>query len=152
MSRKAARQTVIQLSFANAFGSQEPAEVLEQFFSEEHLASLNEEDLGVSTVSTEKDMEYVRKLVHLISENRDEIDGFIERYSNGWKIERLSKTALAVMRCAICEILYVEDVPASVAVNEAVELAKNYDEPETVSFINGVLGGFVRNEVKTDEQ
>ena len=61
-------------------------------------------------------------------------------------MERISRTALAVLRCAICEILYMDDVPASAAINEAVELAKGYDEPDTVSFINGVLGGFMRGE------
>ena len=55
-----------------------------------------------------------------------------------------SKIALAILRCALCEILYMEDVPERVAINEAVNLAKKYEEPETVSFINGVLGGFVR--------
>ncbi len=61
-------------------------------------------------------------------------------------MDRLSRTALAVLRCAICEILYLEDVPAGAAINEAVELDKKYDEPDTVAFVNGVLVGFVRGE------
>ena len=69
-----------------------------------------------------------------------------QRYSKGWKVGRISRTALAILRCAICEILYVEDVPASAAINEAVELDKGYDEPETVAFVNGVLGGFMKGE------
>ncbi len=77
-------------------------------------------------------------------EKRDEIDAYIERYAHGWKRERISKTALAVLRCAICEIMYMDDVPASAAINEAVELDKGYDEPETVAFVNGILGGFMR--------
>ena len=59
-------------------------------------------------------------------------------------MDRLSRTALAVLRCAICEILYIDDVPAGAAINEAVELDKKYDEPDTVAFVNGVLGSFVR--------
>ena len=50
------------------------------------------------------------------------------------------------MRCAVCEILYMDDVPDAAAINEAVELAKGYDDPDTVAFINGVLGGFMRGE------
>ena len=55
-------------------------------------------------------------------------------------------TALAVLRCALCEILYMDDIPNAAAINEAIELAKGYDAPDTVSFINGVLGGFMRGE------
>ena len=51
-----------------------------------------------------------------------------------------------MLRCAICEILYMEDIPNAAAINEAVELDKGYDEPDVVSFVNGVLGGFMRGE------
>ena len=92
-------------------------------------------------------IELVHKfLVKLIDENRNEFDGFIERYSHGWKVDRISKTALAVLRCALCEIIYMDDIPDSAAINEAVELDKGYDEPDTVAFVNGVLGGFMRGE------
>ena len=92
-------------------------------------------------------VELVHKfLVKLIDENRNEFDGFIERYSHGWKVDRISKTALAVLRCALCEIIYMDDIPDSAAINEAVELDKGYDEPDTVAFVNGVLGGFMRGE------
>ena len=61
-------------------------------------------------------------------------------------MDRISKTALAVLRCALCEIIYMDDIPDSAAINEAVELDKGYDEPDTVAFVNGVLGGFMRGE------
>ena len=91
-------------------------------------------------------MEYITRLVTLTDEHRDEIDEQIRTYARGWKVERISKTALAVLRCALCEILYMEDIPDSAAINEAVELAKGYDEPDTVAFVTGVLGGFMRGE------
>ena len=62
-------------------------------------------------------------------------------------MERISRTALAVLRCAVCEILYMEDIPNAAAINEAVELCKGYDEPDTVAFVNGVLGGIMRGEL-----
>ena len=99
----------------------------------------------------QKQLEYIQRLTRLIAENRSEIDGFIERYAHGWKPERISRTALAVLRCAICEILYMDDIPNSAAINEAVELDKNYDEPDTVAFVNGVLGGFMRGEFPQEE-
>ena len=76
----------------------------------------------------------------------EELDDYIRRYAHGWKPERISRTALAALRCAMCEVLYMDDVPDAAALNEAVELDKGYDEPETVAFVNGVLGGFMRAE------
>ena len=96
-------------------------------------------------------MEYIRRLTTLCVEKREELDDYIRQYAKGWRVERISRTALAVLRCALCEILYFDDVPASAAINEAVELAKGYDEPDTVSFVNGVLGGFMRGEFSAEE-
>jgi len=146
MTRSTAREIAIQLGFAASANGVELDELLDMFFSQEHYESLATEDELFAQRPDKKQMEYIRRLTFLTRENISEIDGFIERYSKGWKLERISRTALAVLRCAICEILYMDDVPASAAINEAVELAKGYDEPDTVSFVNGVLGGFMRGE------
>lgn len=146
MNRKTAREIAIQLGFAAAEGNMAVDELLDGFFSEEHYASLAAEDELFSEYPDDKQMEYIRRLTGLCAEKRSEIDEYIRRYSRGWKTERISKTALAVLRCAVCEILYMEDIPNAAAINEAVELAKGYDEPDTVSFVNGVLGGFMRGE------
>lgn len=147
MTRKAARELAIQLSFAANAAGREPGELADEFFSEEHFATLAEENELYAELPDKRAMEYIRRLTGLIAEKREELDGYIERYARDWRVDRLSRTALAVLRCAICEILYLEDVPAGAAINEAVELDKKYDEPETVAFINGVLGGFVRGEM-----
>ena len=81
-----------------------------------------------------------------------ELNHMIEKYARGWRLERISRVAAAIMRCAMCEILYMDDVPNAAAINEAVELAKGYEEPETVAFINGVLGSFVRGEVEPESE
>lgn len=146
MTRSTAREIAIQLGFAAAASGQEPEALMEMFFSEEHYGSLAAENELFSEFPDERQMEYIRRLTVLTAENRSEIDGFIERYAKGWKLDRISKTALAVLRCAVCEILYMEDVPNAAAINEAVELDKGYDEPDTVAFVNGVLGGFMRGE------
>lgn len=147
MNRKTAREIAIQLGFAGANGNMSFEELLEQFFAPEHYETLAAEDQLFVEFPDDKQMEYIKRMVKLTMENRSEIDGFIERYSKGWKVERISKTALAVLRCAICEILYMDDIPNAAAINEAVELAKGYDEPDTVAFVNGVLGGFMRGEL-----
>jgi len=149
MSRLAARDIAVQLSFACSASKLPPEEVINDFFSEEHIPTLDE-DYDLSVLNSE-DREYVKLLVGTTIENQSELDGYIERYANGWKLERISKTALAVMRCAICEMLYIKDVPVKVSANEAVEIAKGYDTPDTVAFINGVLGGFIRGENIVDE-
>ncbi len=146
MTRTTAREIAIQMSFAAAAGRLEPEALMEDFFSEEHYGSLGAEHEIFSERPDKKQMDYIRRLTLLTAENCSEIDGFIERYSKGWKPERISKTALSVLRCAICEILYMDDIPNSAAINEAVELDKGYDEPDTVAFVNGVLGGFMRGE------
>ena len=146
MTRTTAREIAIQLGFAAA-DTADCAALLEDFFSEEHYASLACEDELFSEYPDKKQMEYIRRLTSLALENRSEIDGFIERYAKGWKPEHISRTALAVLRCAICEILYLDDVPNSAAINEAVELDKGYDDADTVAFVNGVLGGFMRGEL-----
>ena len=161
MKRSAARELAIQLSFAAAAARLDPEDLLESFFDQEHYSTLaGEQELceldfclfASAEYPDETQLDYIRRLTRLTAENRSEIDGFIERYARGWKIERISRTALAVMRCAICEILYMEDIPNAAAINEAVELDKNYDDPDTVAFVNGVLGGFMRGEFPTEEQ
>lgn len=146
MTRTTAREIAIQLGFAAASSKEEVSALMERFFSPEHYETLRGENELYDELPDAKQMAYIRRLTELTMENRSEIDGFIERYAKGWKLERISKTALAVMRCAICEILYMDDIPNAAAINEAVELDKGYDDPDTVAFVNGVLGGFMRGE------
>lgn len=152
MKRTTARELAIQLSFAAAASGMAPAELLDSFFDREHYDSLGAEQELFAEYPDDKQMEYIRRLTLLTAENRSVIDGFIERYAKGWKLERISRTALAVLRCAICEILYLDEIPNAAAINEAVELDKGYDDPDTVAFVNGVLGGFMRGEFPAPEQ
>ena len=151
MTRTMAREIAIQLSFAANAAGVEPESLLEEFFSEEHFKTLAEENELFQEYPDEKQMEYIRRLLCLSCLHRDEIDTYIERYAKDWKLDRISRTALAILRCAICEILYMEDIPNAAAINEAVELDKSYDEPDTVSFVNGVLGGFMRGKFPENE-
>jgi len=141
MTRTAARQLAIQLSFAINAGSDVGPE---EFFHEEYFRALPAEDELFAEVPDEKQMEYIRQLVKGICDYRLELDEIISTYAHGWKISRISRTALAVLRCALYEIRYMPEIPVAASINEAVELAKGYDEPETVSFINGILGSYVR--------
>lgn len=146
MTRTAAREIAVQLGFAAVSSREEVSALMDRFFSPEHYETLRGENELYGELPDEKQMAYIRRLTELTMEHRGEIDGYIERYARGWKPERISRTALAIMRCAICEILYMDDIPNAAAINEAVELDKGYDEPDTVAFVNGVLGGFMRGE------
>ena len=103
MKRSAARELAIQLSFAAAAARLDPEDLLESFFDQEHYGTLAGEQELCSEYPDETQLDYIRRLTRLTAENRSEIDGFIERYARGWKIERISRTALAVMRWALCE-------------------------------------------------
>lgn len=89
--------------------------------------------------------EYAKYLYDGVSGVTEELDGIISQHSNGWKISRLPKVNVAILRLAIYEILHVDDVPDSVAINEAVELTKKYSGSEDASFVNGILGSVYRS-------
>ena len=90
--------------------------------------------------------EFAKNLTFKVTENLDEINAAIERNSVKWKMNRISKVALAVMRLAFCEILYYDDIPVGVSINEAVELCKKYASKDDYSFVNGVLSAIAKEE------
>ncbi len=141
MTRTAARRLAMQLSFAVNGGSDVGPD---DFFDGDYFAALPPEEGLFSETPDEAQREYIRAVVLGVREHREELDAVISRHSRGWKTSRISRTALAVLRCALFELLYMPDIPRAAAINEAVELAKSFDEPETVSFINGILGSFTR--------
>ena len=82
-----------------------------------------------------------------VADHAPELDGYIAKYAKGWNFARIPLVASAIMRVAMYEILYMPDIPHGASINEAVEIAKKYETPETVKFINGILGSFVRQEI-----
>ena len=150
MTRKTAREIAVELCFAAAANEIGTEELLDSFFEPEHYETLKSENDLFSELPDKKQMDYIRTLTTISREKADELDALIGRYARGWKSERISRTARAILRIALVEILYMEDIPAAVAINEAVELDKKYDESETVAFVNGVLGGFMRGEKSED--
>ena len=147
MLRTAAREVAIQLGFSVTCSGIDPQTAIDDFLEPSHFASLAEEDPVFSEKPSAKDLAFITQSVSGVAARREELDALIGRYAHGWRTERISKTAAAVMRQAIFEMLYMEDIPAAASINEAVELAKGYEDPETVAFINGVLGGFYRGEI-----
>ena len=144
MSRIAAREVAVHIVYDYGFNNEVGDEALRYLLSDEFAESVSKDTEIYSNVGDEQ-KDYIRAVVNGIKENRDAIDEKIRKYSVGWDIKRISKIAMAIMRVAVFEAENIDDVPAGVAINEAVEIAKKYDTAETVSFINGILGSIVRD-------
>lgn len=95
---------------------------------------------------SEKERQMISNKVLGVLEKQEEIDALLEEYSIGWKVKRMAKVDLTILRLACYEIKYDEKVPVSTAINEAVELAKNYGEEHSPSFVNGILAKVAKNE------
>jgi len=147
MTRSDAREIAVRLIFSLSENPTEIEDFLSQVFNEEYYSRLAEEDELYQSRLSAKQLEYITRLVTGVFEHSAELDGYIEKYAVGWKFARISRTAIAIMKTAMFEVLYMPDIPDKAAINEAVELAKRYESPETVPFINGVLGSFARTEV-----
>ena len=126
LSRKMQREAVFSLLFERDFRRDETAEEVFATWCEQ-----NGEPEGT----------YVRDTFFGVCEKQDEIDATIERHSNGWKVARLTRVSRAVIRLCVYEMANVSDVPATVAINEAIELTKKYDDEKVRGFVNGVLNG-----------
>jgi len=146
MKRTVAREIAVRLCFAVSENPTDPEELLEKTFEKEYYTTLQTEDELYKSKPGKKQLDYITQLVKGITEHSAELDGYIDKYAVGWRFGRISRTAAAIMKLAMYEVLYMPDVPDRAAINEAVELAKRYEQPETVSFINGVLGSFSRGE------
>ncbi|HBZ02294.1 MAG TPA: transcription antitermination factor NusB [Lachnospiraceae bacterium] len=117
-------------------------------FFDEGIPELNSDEEFISEFiseykPSENNKVYIMSKVKDISDNLSSIDECIEKNSNGWKLARIGKSELAILRVAVYEILFDDDIPDKVAINEAVELAKEYAGDKSASFINGVLSGLV---------
>ena len=147
MTRSNAREIAVHLSFALGFSDQTAEELLEDSLSRENFAQLKDEEPLYGEYPNEKQRQYITALVKGVYDHGAELDGYISKYAIGWSFSRISRMTAAVMRVAMYEILYMPDIPAAAAINEAVELARRYDAPEAASFANGILGALVRGEV-----
>lgn len=148
MIRNVAREIAMHLSFELSFTDLSADELLEQRLSGPRFEALAPEYEVYGELPGPSQREYICKLVKGISIHSYELDQYIEKYSKGWRFERIPLVAGAIMRVAMYEILYMPEIPNGAAINEAVEIAKKYESPDVVRFINGILGSFVRSETE----
>lgn len=131
MSRREIREQIFKLLFRAEFYEEEDLQEQRRLFFEE----LGEED--------NKDTHYIQRKCEDILSHLTEIDAMVNEVAQGWKTSRMGKVDLTLIRLAVYEMKYEEDVPAGVAINEAVELAKNYGTDDSSSFVNGILAKLV---------
>ncbi len=130
MGRREQREQIFKLVFQLEFNDKaEMPEQIKLYFEQEEIHS-------------EKDCLYISEKFEKIQEKLSELDQCINEQATGWKTERMGKVDLAIIRLAVYEIKYDDSVPTSVAINEAVELAKKFGQDESSSFVNGVLAKF----------
>ena len=131
MTRKEARDQAFVLIFEKGINNESVEDILEA--AKECRNFLEDED------------GYTLKVFTGVFERQEELDAIISKNLTGWTINRISKISLAVLRLAIFEIMYMDDIPDAVSVDEAVELCKTYSTQEDAAFVNGVLGTVVRS-------
>lgn len=130
MTRRELRDNLFKLLFRIEFNdSKEMIEQLNFFFEERDIE--------------DTDKEYISNRYNSIMENLQVIDDTINEISDGWKINRIGKAELTILRIAVFEIKFDEDIPSGVAINEAVELSKKYCADNAKSYVNGVLAKLV---------
>ena len=147
MVRNTAREIAIHLSYELSFSDRPIDELLDERLTADTFSTLAEEDPIYKEAPNAKQADYIRRLVKGVDDHAAELDGYISKYAKGWSFARIPLVASAIMRVAMYEMLYMPEIPNGAAINEAVEIAKKYETPETVKFMNGILGSFVRQEI-----
>lgn len=133
MTRRESREQAFILLFEKSF---QPDCTIEEMIAVNIENGLLQED------------EFCNKLAVTAFNNVEKLDGVIEKYAIARKMNRISRVSLAVLRLAVCEMLFFDDIPVGVSINEAVELCKKYASEDEYSFVNGILGKVSREEIK----
>lgn len=131
MTRKEAREAGFIIIFEHEFQKLDADQLLELYYTYRS--------------EVEGQQEYLENLVRTTLEHLPEIDKLIEEHAKGWSITRLSKVSLSALRVGICELLFANDIADSIAINEAVQLAKEYETQKASAFVNGILSTIFKN-------
>ncbi|MDQ0175135.1 transcription antitermination factor NusB [Bacillus chungangensis] len=121
MKRRTAREKALQALFQIDFNEVMPDEAITNILEGQEIHP------------------YLKQLVHGVEENKEDIDELIRQHLENWKIERLAKVDLTILRIAVFELQFLNDIPKNVVLNEAIEIAKRFGDEQSSKFINGVL-------------
>lgn len=127
MTRRECREHLMIMLFQSEFYENEELTEQMKYYMESIVAPKSD------------DVEYIQGKYEKTYAMKDEIDSLLERVSEGWKVKRMSKVDLSIMRLAVYEMKYDDEIPVGVAINEAVEIAKKFGQDNSPSFVNGIL-------------
>lgn len=130
-NRRQSREFVFRLLFESGFHTDDELQSMYQ-------TALDEAEIAEN--------DYIKTVFSGVMEKRFQIDEIIMRHAIGWKVDRIARVTLAVLRLAVYEILYMPDIPFNISINEALELTKRYDEDSARTFVNGVLDAVAKKE------
>lgn len=133
MKRKRSREIAMELLFSMEISKNSYEQTIESF--------IENYEMDLKTI----DLEYIKEVMKSVTDYKEEIDEIIKNSLINWTIDRVSKVNLTIVRLAIAEMLYIDDVPEVVAINEAIELTKKYSDDKSVSFVNGALDKAFKN-------
>lgn len=141
MKRSEVRESIFKLLFRIEFNSMKDMDdQVRLFFEDDVEADIENGEEGVIGADIpEKEAEYIKEKYEKIIERLPEIDSKIAEKSKGWSVNRIAKVDIAILRLAVYEMLFDEDIPVGVAIDEAVELAKKFGQDNSFSFVNGIL-------------
>ena len=137
-ARRASREIVLQALYLREQGQVSETAALAEVT--EHFTASPERE---GSEHPEWDREYADKLYSLVSEKKEELDEQIQSHSPNWKLERMARVDLNLLRLSVAEILFLEETPPKVTLNEALEIAKVYGDENSSSFVNGILDSFL---------
>ncbi|AKN34028.1 antitermination protein NusB [Clostridium carboxidivorans P7] len=153
MNRRKSRELVMKLLFQMTINKEDFKDVVANL--KENI-ELDKSELQITGIEGKNeidpenidlkdiDMEYVIRVLKGVQENKESIDSAIEKHLINWKLNRLSKLDVAILRVCTYEFLYEDNIPKNVSINEAIELAKRYSGDKSAAFINGVLGSMIK--------
>lgn len=134
MNRTTAREALMQMFYQME---------IQNDFSEKTKKSFIE-----NNIEDYNQLEYINRVYNALTDNKEKIDALIEKYSKGWKINRIAKVDISVLRLCIAEVSYVgkeSATPVGAAISEAVKISKKFGSDDSAKFINGILGNIYRN-------
>ncbi len=144
MSRTTARSAAMQMIFERVSGGQGGEETLKMVYDELRTDGLPGVDHIGRSEPDEEDRQFITSALEGVLGHLEELDALIGKTARGWTVDRMSLVDLTILRLAVWEILYADDVPGSVSIAEAMELTERFSDPEDKPFVNGILGTVLR--------
>lgn len=143
-ARKNTREALMQLLYEMDLQKDASARRKEQFWERQQI--LRDYRVEGEGKVTPLDKSYFDEMYRLYLQHLEEIDGLLSAASDNWKLSRISKVDLAILRLSVAEIWYNNEIPQSVSVNEAIDLAKKFGGEDSGKFVNGILGKVIRSQ------